>query len=298
MAKFGNREMRGVIPPMVTPFKQNGDLDKKALREVVSFLKKRVHGLFVNGTYGCGPLMSVNERKDVLEIVTEEAGNDIQICVHIGSTSNRDAIDLGKHAAKLNVVGVASVPPYYFPHKTVDIENYFIELINEIDAPVYLYNNPITTSFAASTDFLSGLAEKGLKGVKDSSFDILVFYDYLRNIKKEKFHFIMGSEALILPAVVMGGRASIAGMANCLPEEVVALWEAAEDSEIEEASELQKRVLSIRDIYKSGSTTPLVYKTLRERGINAGYPRKPFRDQPNEVWQKVKTKLKDLGVVL
>ncbi|GAG58650.1 unnamed protein product, partial [marine sediment metagenome] len=187
---------------------------------------------------------------------------------------------------------------YYFPHKTVDIENYFIELINEIDAPVYLYNNPITTSFAASADFLSGLAEKGLKGVKDSSFDILVFYDYLRNIKKEKFHFIMGSEALILPAVVMGGRASIAGMANCLPEEVVALWEAAESSEIEEASELQKRVLSIRDIYKSGSTTPLVYKTLRERGINAGYPRKPFRDQPNEVWQKVKTKLKNLGVVL
>ncbi|GAG58641.1 unnamed protein product [marine sediment metagenome] len=76
---------------MVTPFKQNGALDKKALREVVSFLKKRVHGLFVNGTYGCGPLMSVNERKDVLEIVTEEAGNDIQVCVHIGSTSNRDA---------------------------------------------------------------------------------------------------------------------------------------------------------------------------------------------------------------
>jgi len=296
MAEFGNREMKGVIPPMITPFKENGDLDKKALREVVSFLKGKVHGLFINGTYGCGPLMNINERKEVLETVMEEAGRDIQICVHIGSTSNKDALELGKHAAGLDVIGVASVPPYYFPHKTADIENYFSELIAEINTPVYLYNNPITTPFSADADFLNKLADKGLKGVKDSSFDILVFYNYLRKVKKEGFHFIMGSEALILPAVFMGGRASIAGMANCLPEEIVSLWNAAEKGEIEKASELQRRVLNIRDIYKKGSTTPLVYRTLRERGVNAGYPRKPFRDQPDEIWQKVKKDIKDLGV--
>jgi len=297
MAVLGNREMRGVIPPMITPFKKNGDLDKKGLREVVSFLKTRVHGLFINGTYGCGPLMNTSERKEVLETVLEEAGDAIQVCVHVGSTSTREAVDLVKHASKMDIVGIASVPPYYFPHKEADIKNYFLNLINESRVPIYLYNNPITTSFSASPDFVNNLAKKGLKGVKDSSFDILVFYGYLRNIKEDNFHFIMGSEALILPAVIMGGRASIAGMANCLPEEVTALWDASESGDIEKAGELQKRILNVRDIYKAGSTTPLVYRTLRERGINAGYPREPFRDQPDEIWQKVKSKLMDIGVV-
>lgn len=296
MAEIGNREMKGVIPPMITSFKKNGDLDKRAIKEVVSFLKTRVHGLFVNGTYGCGLMMNVNERKEVLETVMEEAGDSIQVCVHIGATTNRDAIDLGKHAAEIGVVGVASVPPYYYPHKEADIESYFENLINEIEAPVYFYNNPVTTSFAADAGILSRLAEKGLKGVKDSSFDILTFYSFIRSVKKEGFHFIMGSEALILPAVIMGGRASVAGMANCLPEEVVALWQASENGDIEKASKLQKKILNLRDVFKSGSTIPLVHQTLRERGVNAGYPRAPFREQPVEVWKEVRSKLENLGI--
>ena len=295
MAEFGNREMRGVIPPMITPFKKDGDLDKVAVRELVSFLKKRVHGLFVAGTYGCGPLMSVEERKELLELVMEEAGKEIQVCVHIGSTSTKDALDLGMHAAKLGVVGVASVPPYYFHYSEQDVEAYFETLIGEIPVPFYFYNNPATTHFSASSALIARLARKGLKGIKDSSFDILTFYSFVCDVQEEGFHFIIGSEALIVPARLLGARGTIAGLANCLPEEITALWQAAEANDTYTSSELQKRVLKIRQIYKSGPTLALIHRTLRERGVNAGYPRAPFRDVSDEQWSAFKSKLRDFG---
>ena len=56
-------KMKGCIPPMITPFKEDGELDVKSLEALVEFLSGHVHGVFINGSYGCGALMSLEERK-------------------------------------------------------------------------------------------------------------------------------------------------------------------------------------------------------------------------------------------
>ncbi|MFI5341718.1 MAG: dihydrodipicolinate synthase family protein, partial [Candidatus Methylomirabilales bacterium] len=82
--------LQGVIPPLVTPFTKKDDtLDEPSLRAIVRFLRPHVHGLFVCGTYGGGPLMSLEERCRVLEIVKEEAGSELTVTVHVGSTTLR-----------------------------------------------------------------------------------------------------------------------------------------------------------------------------------------------------------------
>ena len=60
--------LKGVIPPMITPFKENGDLDEANLQKLVEYLSGKVDGLFICGSYGCGPLMSLEERKRVAEL--------------------------------------------------------------------------------------------------------------------------------------------------------------------------------------------------------------------------------------
>ena len=65
------KKLRGVIPPMITPFQENGDLDESAIRELVTYLSDKVDGLFICGSYGCGALMSLEERMRVAEIVKE-----------------------------------------------------------------------------------------------------------------------------------------------------------------------------------------------------------------------------------
>ena len=71
---------------------------------------------------------------------------------------------------------------------------------------------------AISPDFLIKLADIGLSGVKDSSFDIMVLNDFMRKVKKENFDFVLGTEAMFLPASVLGIKAFIPGLANVFPE--------------------------------------------------------------------------------
>lgn len=57
-----NYKMHGVIPPMIAPFTKEGAVDEAQLRTLLRFLQDKVHGVFVCGSYGSGPLMSVAEK--------------------------------------------------------------------------------------------------------------------------------------------------------------------------------------------------------------------------------------------
>jgi len=82
-------KMNGCVPPMITPFQENGELDIKNLEKLVDFLSGNVHGVFINGSYGCGALMSLEERMEVAEITKKTAGDRIEVVVQVGTTTNR-----------------------------------------------------------------------------------------------------------------------------------------------------------------------------------------------------------------
>ena len=60
-------QMYGVVPPMITPFQENGEVDYDSLKTLVSFLSENVDGLFITGSYGGGALMTEEERRGVAE---------------------------------------------------------------------------------------------------------------------------------------------------------------------------------------------------------------------------------------
>ena len=66
-------KLKGVIPPMITPFDERGELNLAGLEGLVKFLSQYVHGLFICGSYGSGPMMSVEERKLVAETAVKAA---------------------------------------------------------------------------------------------------------------------------------------------------------------------------------------------------------------------------------
>jgi len=110
------KNLTGVIPPMITPFDSDGEVDENALIDLINFLIKHVHGLFICGTYGSGPLMKPEQRKKVAEIVTQQIDNKISVIVHVGSTNTKTAVDLAKHAESVGSSHISSVPPYYYKH--------------------------------------------------------------------------------------------------------------------------------------------------------------------------------------
>lgn len=288
----------GVIPPMVTPFKEDGSLDEKNLQKIVEFLCDHVHGLFICGSYGNGPLMNVEERNRVAEIVANHLNSNIQFIVHVGTTNVRDSVDLAKHAESLGAIKVASVPPYYFHHNKDNVKRFYERLVNAVDIPVYVYNNPRFAGYNIDVDFLNELADIGIAGVKDSSFDIMYLADCIRKIKKEGFDVVLGTEAMFLSAAALGAKAFIPGLGNAWPELCVELFEAAIHHRIEEGRRIQTKVNKIRDImYLAKSTVVAVYAMLELRGICKIYPREPFISLSDKEKGLIRVELEKAGLL-
>jgi len=289
----------GVIPPMVTPFKSDGSLDELNLKKLVEFLSDKVHGLFICGSYGSGPLMNVEERKRVAEIVSKNIKSNTQFIVHVGSTNVRDSVELAKHAESVGAEKISSVVPYYYHHNKDSIKLFFERLVNAVNIPVYVYNNPKFTGTEIDIDFLQELADIGVRGVKDSSFDILLHADYIRKINREDFDVVLGTEAMFLPASALGTKAFIPGLGNVFPEICVELFNAAVNNEIEKAREIQFKVNKLRDImHLAPSTVVAVYTMLRLRGvIDEVYPREPFKVLSDKKAKIIKQELQALDMI-
>ena len=182
-----SKNLVGVIPPMITPFDLNGEVDEDATKELVSFLVDYVHGLFICGTYGSGPLMETDQRKKVAEIVAKKINGKVSLIVHVGSTNTKTAVNLARHAESVGATHISSVPPYYYQHNKEEVKLYFKNLVKAVNIPVYVYNNPKTAGYGVSPELVNELADLGIAGVKDSSFDIMVLNDYIRKIDKKRF---------------------------------------------------------------------------------------------------------------
>ncbi len=289
-------KISGIIPPLLTAFTKDGEFDEKAQRDIVSFLVDKVQGFYPCGTYGSGPLMSVEERKRVAEAVIDEVNGRVPVIMHVGGASTRSVVELAKHAEKAGATAVAAVPPIYYGFKEPEVERHFKALVEAVSIPVFVYNNPKTTGVSVSAEFLNRLAQAGVRGVKDSSFDIMVFYNYLWKVKKDGFIPVIGTEALIFPAVGMGAHASVSGLANAIPEPVVELFNAVKAGDLEKARPLQKKVSAMRDIMHYAPTLAMIQAILRKRGVNAGYPRLPFVLPEEDLVNRAVTEFKKLGV--
>lgn len=291
------KKMFGVVPPLVTAFKENGELDENAQEVIVNFLKEKVYGLFVCGSYGSGPLMNVEERKKVFEITAKEVNGKIPIIAHVGTTNLRDSIILAQHAEKYGADRVTAVPPYYYHHNEESILCYFSGLVKAVKIPVYVYNNPKTVGYNINDQLILKLIDIGAKGIKDSSFDIMMFANYLRKTP-EDFDVVLGTEAMWLSAVALGAQAFIPGLGNAFPEICVDLFKTGIDDNIVKCREIQKKVNALRDLmYSVGSTVVAVYNMLEFRGIVKTYPRNPFIQMKPDEKNKFKDKLIEFGIL-
>jgi len=293
-----NERLIGVIPPMITPFNLNGDVDNDCLQELVGFLMNHVHGLFICGTYGSGPLMELEQRKKVAEIVSKKITGKIKLVVHVGTTNTKSAVKLAKHAQDVGASFISSVPPYYYSHNNNEIMEYFSKLVDSVNIPVYVYNNPKTVGYAVSADLLNKLADIGISGVKDSSFDIIVLNDYIRKIRKSGFDVVLGTEAMFLPASLLGIKAYIPGLGNVFPELMVEFYDYCMNNNFEKAKEIHNKVLALREImHSAGANIPAVHEMLKFRKINAGIPKSPYLPLSKEISNSIHEKLRSAGVI-
>ena len=105
---------KGVFTAIITPFKDNGDIDELALRKLIDFqLENGIHGLVPMGTTGESPTLTHDEHIEAIRIVTEQVKGKVPIIAGTGSNCTREAVNLTKKAKDLGVTASLQVAPYY-----------------------------------------------------------------------------------------------------------------------------------------------------------------------------------------
>lgn len=293
-------QLKGIIPAMLTPFNEGGEIDFGLLRTYVDFLIARgVTGLFPTGTNGEGPALKLEERKKIAEVVVEQAKKRVPVIVQTGAISTAETIELTQHAKEIGADAAAVLPPFYFPHDEQALEAHFRTVAEAVpDFPIYLYNIPGNAKNDLKPRLVKRLAEAcpNICGLKDSSKDMTRLEDYIDTLGPN-FTVIVGTDTLILPALVMGGAGVVSAVANVFPEPCVELYQAYLAGNLSLAREKQYFVNRLRSILKEGPyITPYRY-ALTIRGLHFMAVRPPFRPLTEKEEEQLTSGLRSLGLI-
>lgn len=290
--------IQGIYPALITPFEKDGALDLVRLKEYTERLYPRVDGLFVCGSYGSGPLMSVTERQHVAESIANVIGGDGNWILHVGASNLPEVLELLEHANDLTPSAVAVVTPYYYRHSDSEVERFFKAIIDAARVPVLLYNNPKYTNYAATSQLIRSLADYGLAGVKDSSGNIAFFYELLDAVaQNEGFTSLIGSQTLLLPALLMGANGCVSGLSNAFPELVAGVYEAWTKGDRQQATQSQRSANQLRRLTGEGIPVPFYHAVLPMLGLDIGSPRSPFVPLTDERTRTIREELLRLGLI-
>ncbi len=296
------KDFKGVIPPLQTAFTEDGEIYEQGIRNIIRMTLPYTGAYYPVGTYGSGPLMTPDERKKTLEIILDEVNGRTPVIAHVGCADTKTTIDLARHAKKAGAQAVGAISPYYSPHLPDDfLYGYFndiMQAVSETEFPLFVYNNGHYSQNMISPAVLKRLAKNGLRGCKDSSFDLVNYY-YFRDAvaEYEDFNLIIGTEAIFVPAFEAGAQGCVCGMGNIFPEIMDKMLKEFQAGDIQAALKTQDTILKIRLITKQAPTLSILHAILEMRGIDAGWPRKPYLPCSPELKAKIRKQLEDLNVL-
>ena len=277
--------LKGAIVPNITIFDSQGNLDEfKTAWHMRWMLERGVDGFFLTGSYGSGPMMTVEERLTIFRLAQEVARTypGKILIPHVGCIDTKNAVTLARAAESLGFDIIASVPPFYYKHSEDLIIQYYKEIIESVHIKVFAYNNPETSRFAFSLGTVRKLQSLGLAGLKDSPVDVgflsQVYYDAI--LKQRTFEVIPGTSKGWLPYYAMGIRAMIAGMSNYAPEIITRLTQQTFAGEIFDAQKTYLAMMDLSEKLHFTDSTIASHMALYARGYDAGFPRKPMALPP------------------
>ena len=275
----------GSLVPNITMFDVDGNLDiEKTKWHMGWMLDKGLDGLFLTGSYGSGPLMTIEERADIFRAAKEVAAahEGKTLIGHVGCIDTASTVALARVAEEVGLNAIGAVPPFYYKHTEALVLDFYRAILEATSLPVFAYNNPATSRFSFSVNTVRKLQDMGLAGMKDSPLDVgfvsRVFYEAKHG--KKDFQLILGTSKGWLPYYQMGVRAMIGGMNNWAPEIMTALTKATFDGDMERAEKLYLAMMDLSAKMHFTDSTIASLMGLYARGYDAGFPRKPMQLPP------------------
>lgn len=292
----------GVIPPMLTAFKEDGTFDWEGNKKLIDFLiGSRVHGIFILGSTGEFSRLDAQERKSFSEFAAEYINGRVPLLVGTGSCNTREAIDLTRHAKDVGADGVLVVTPYYWGLTEENLYDYFAAIAQAVDIPVLIYHFPALTGQQMSPQLVKRLATDfaNIVGIKASVDSITYVRQLILEVKavKPEFSVLVGFDDHLFNTLAMGGDGAIPGTANFYPEVTVGLYESFVKGNPAESLKWHRTLLPLLEVYAlDNPPIGVIKEACRQRGVgiepfvrqSAGSLNEERKKQVSRILQKVK----------
>ena len=276
---FDVTTLSGVLPALVTPLTETGDVDEPAVSRLVEHvLGGGVIGLVPLGSTGETASLDEPARRTMLAAVVEATRSRVPVICGVAQSHLAAARAEVHAAAGLGADAALVAPPFYYPIDQLTVLAFYRSLASDSPIPIFLYNIPQFTKVVAEPATVGTLAREGtIKGIKDSSRDF-EYFELVCGATRDLpgFRVFTGSDTMLLASLAMGGSGTICGAANVAPAWVVRIyddflrgdWNAARDHQ----DELVELVMRLR-----GGVFPAAIKAALElQGVCEPWPAKPI----------------------
>ena len=295
MTEFGPDAIRGIVPPMTTPFSAAGAIEEAAFRAEARFLLDAgVHGLAVAGSTGGGHALSTDEVCRLTAIAVEEADGRVPVVAGIIVDSTAQAIERGRAAADAGAAALQVTPVHYlFRPDDAHMKEHFREMADAVASPIIIYNVVPWTYLSPEllVEIMTDIP--GVVGVKQSAGDLKLFADLMATAP-EGARIMSAVDALMYPSFTLGAHGAVAAILTAAPRACVTLWDAVAEGDHPAALDLHLRLLALWNAMIDDNLPAAVKAALDFQGLAGGLPRRPMPVASNSQRSAIATALREL----
>ncbi|MFW5843959.1 MAG: 4-hydroxy-tetrahydrodipicolinate synthase [Spirochaetota bacterium] len=287
----------GIIPPLVTPFTADGEVDEAGLRAVIRYVRDGgVHGVFIAGSTGEAYALSEGQLFRAVEIAVDAVKGKVPVFVGTGRITTSESIRIAQGAERAGADALSIVTPYFITPSQDELYDHFEAIAKATSLPILLYNNPGRTGVVIEPDTISRLAKvDNVVGMKDSSGNMGKMVDALR-LCPEDFALFCGFDMIIYATLAAGGAGAVPASGNIAPRLIVDLYEKFRAGDLVEARRLQEKLAPLRKAFSLGTFPAVLKEGLNIAGVPVGEPLLPVRPLEPDARKELRRTLDDLGL--
>ena len=284
---------------IVTPMKENLDVDFDKLEELINFqIDNGTDAIIIAGTTGESSTLTMEEHRRVIQAAVEFTKHRVPVVAGTGSNCRRTAIHLTKEAEEDGADAALIVTPYYNKATQKGLIAHYGQIASETKLPIILYNVPGRTGCNLMPETVATLVKENenIVGLKEATGNMAQASKtmYLCDGKLEMYS---GEDGLVVPLLSIGGLGVISVIANIAPRQTHDMVMSYLEGDLEKARQMQLKSLPLVDALFSEVNPIPVKKALNLMGMQVGSLRSPLCEMGEENAKKLEQAMKDFGLL-
>jgi len=292
--------LKGLLPAAFTPMDAEGHVRVEPIPALVErLIDDGIAGLYVCGSTGEGPSLSMSERKCVAKAYVDAAAGRVPVIVQVGHNSLEEARDLAAHAASVGADAISATPPAYFKPRDLQALATCIKHIADAapGTPFYYYHIPVITGVSADVPQLLLQASESmptLAGVKFSDRDLDMMQRCLA-LEGGRFDVVFGVDEMLLGALVMGCEGAVGSTYNLMTPLYRDIMRFFDSGNHAEARTRQLRAAEVIQVLLGYHGISGIKAAMSLKGHECGPTRLPLQPLTEQEFAQMRDELAGLG---